>query len=94
MTVEGLLNGYTKEVIIKWITNRYPVFMNKNIKEELEETKKDLEFDKIEKELQTLFAKQKRIIRKTFSCETELKIEANREKIHFLLGKQQKLLEE
>ena len=32
MTVNEILNKYSKEVIIEWICNRYPVFMNKDIK--------------------------------------------------------------
>ena len=41
MKVNEILNKYSKEVIIEWICNRYPFFMNKDIKKELDETKND-----------------------------------------------------
>lgn len=90
MTVNDLLNKYSKEVIIEWITNRYPVFMNKNIKTELEEVKADLEFDKISKKLDSLFKNQSRLREKPFNTNIAIEMEKNRAKIHLLLKRQEK----
>lgn len=92
MKVEEILNKYSKEVIIEWICNRYPVFMNKDIKKELDETKNDLEFNKISKELDSLFAEQKKLREKPFNASVAIKMEKNRNRIHDLLDKQDKIL--
>lgn len=91
-TVEKILYAYSKEVIIKWITNRYLLFMNKNLEEELEGVKNDLEFDKANKELETLFKKQKELDKKPFSVTVETEREKNRKRIRYLLDKQEKLI--
>ena len=92
MTVNEILNKYSKEVIIEWICNRYPVFMNKDIKKELDETKNDLEFNKAEKELQSLFAEQKKLKEKPYSNNVALRMEKNRIRIKELLNKEDKIL--
>ena len=94
MTVNEILNKYSKEVIIEWICNRYPVFMNKDIKKELDETKNDLEFNKIEKELDNLFAEQKKLKEKPFNASVAIKIEKNRNRISFLVKKESKMVME
>jgi len=91
-TVEKILYAYSKEVIIKWITNRYLLFMNKNLEEELEDVKNELEFDKANKELQTLFKKQAELAKKPFSISTATEEEKNRKRIRYLLDKQEKLI--
>jgi hypothetical protein len=94
MKVNEILNKYSKEVIIEWICNRYPVFMNKDIKKELDETKNDLEFDKITKELDRLFAEQKKLREKPFNASVAIKMEKNRTRISFLIEKQSKMVME
>lgn len=91
-TVEKILCAYSKEVIIKWVTDKYPLFMNKYLEEELEGVKNDLEFDKVNKELDTLFKKQKELIKKPFSVTVETEREKNRKRIRYLLDKQEKLI--
>lgn len=93
MKVNEILNKYSKEVIIEWICNRYPVFMNKDIKKELDETKNDLEFDKITKELDRLFAEQKKLWEKPFNASVAMKMEKNRQRIHFLIEKQSEMVD-
>jgi len=92
MTVNEILNKYSKEVIIEWICNRYPVFMNKDIKKELDETKNNLEFDKITKELDTLFAEQEKLREKPYSNNVAMKMEKNRKRISFLVEKQSEMV--
>lgn len=92
MTVNEILKKYSKEVIIEWVTNKYPLFMNKNLEEELEGVKNDLEFDKANKELETLFKKQKELNKKPFSVTVEIERENNRKRIRYLLDKQEKLI--
>lgn len=96
MTEKEILNKYSKEVIIEWVCNRYPVFMtvfmNKNIKKELDETKNDLEFDKITKELDRLFADQEKLREKPFNASVAIKMEKNRNRISFLVEKQSKMV--
>ena len=92
MTVNEILNKYSKEVIIEWICNRYPVFMNKDIKKELDEIKNDLEFDKISKELDSLFAEQKKLREKPFNAKVAIEMERNINRIHFLVEKQAKMV--
>ena len=92
MTANEILNKYSKEVIIEWVCNRYPVFMNKDIRKELDETKNDLEFDKISKELDSLFAEQKKLREKPYSYNVAMKMEKNRNRISFLVEKQSKMV--
>ena len=92
MTVNEILKKYSKEVIIEWVTNKYPLFMNKNLEEELEGVKNDLEFDKANKELHILFKKQKELAKKPFSVTVETEREKNRKRIRYLLDKQEKLI--
>jgi hypothetical protein len=92
MKVNEILNKYSKEVIIEWICNRYPVLMNKDIKKELDETKNDLEFDKITKELDRLFAEQKKLREKPFNASVAIKMEKNRNRISFLVEKQSEMV--
>lgn len=92
MTVNEILKKYSKEVIIKWFTNRYPLFMYENLEEELEDVKNDLEFDKAHKELATLFKKQEELAKKTFSVTVAIEMEKNRKRIRYLLDKQEKLI--
>lgn len=92
MTVNEILKKYSKEVIIEWVTDKYPLFMNKNLEEELEGVKNDLEFDKANKELETLFKKQKELDKKPFSVTVEIERENNRKRIRYLLDKQEKLI--
>lgn len=92
MTVNEILNKYSKEVIIEWICNRYPVFMNKDVKKELDEIKIDLEFNKTDKELQMLFAEQKKLKEKPYSINVALKMEKNRNRISFLVEKESKMV--
>lgn len=94
MTVNEILNKYSKEVIIEWVCNRYPVFMNKDIKKELDETKNDLEFDKISKELDSLFAEQEKLREKPFNANVAIKMKNNRNRISFLVEKQSKMVME
>ena len=91
-SVEKILGAYSKEVIIEWLANRYPVFMNKDLEKELEDAKNDLEFNKAEKELDTLFKKQKELGKKTFTNATATEMEKNRKRIRYLLDKQEKLI--
>ena len=91
-SVEKILSAYSKEVIIEWIKNRYPVFMNKDLEKELEDVKNDLEFNKIEKELDTLFKKQEELRKKTYSVTVSTAMENNRHRIKFLLDKEEKLI--
>ena len=92
MTVNEILNKYSKEVIIEWICNRYPVFMNKDIKKELDETKNDVEFDKISKELDGLFLFFFKLREKPFNANVTMKMEKNRKRISFLVEKQSKMV--
>ena len=92
MKVNEILNKYSKEVIIEWICNRYPVFMNKDIKKELDEKKRDLEFDKISKELDSLFAEQEKLREKPFNASVAMKMNKNRNRISFLVEKQSKIV--
>lgn len=94
MTVNEILNKYSKEVIIEWVCNRYPVFMNKDIRKELDETKNDLEFDKITKELDNLIEEQKKLREKPFNVSVAKKMEKNRNRISFLIEKQSKMVSE
>lgn len=94
MTVNEILDKYSKEVIIEWICNHYPVFMDKNIKKELDETKNDIEFDKISKKLESLFAEQKKLREKPFNASVAMKMEKNRNRISFLVEKQSKMVME
>lgn len=91
-SVEKILGAYSKEVIIEWITNRYPVFMNKDLEKELEDVKNDLEFNKATKELDTLFKKQKELREKPFTVTVATEMEKNRKRIKCLLGKQEKFI--
>lgn len=92
MTVNEILSKYTKDVIIKWVCNRYPVFLNKDIEKELEKAKADLEFDKISKELDTLFAELEKLKEKPFNTNVAMKMLKNRERIRFLVEKQSKMV--
>ena len=92
MKVEEILKLYNKEVIIKWVTNRYPLFLNKDLKKELDEVKRDLEFDKANTELNSLFEKNKKLRGKPFNIDVAIEMEKNRQRIDFLLEKQEKLL--
>ena len=92
MKVEEILKLYNKEVIIKWVTNRYPLFFNKDLKKELDEVKRDLEFDKANTELNSLFEKNKKLRGKPFNIDVAIEMEKNRQRIDFLLEKQEKLL--
>ena len=93
MKVEEILKLYNKEVIIKWVTNRYPLFLNKDLKKELEEVKRDLEFDKADAELNSLFEKNKKLRGKPFNIDVAIEMKKNRQRIDFLLKKQGKLLD-
>lgn len=66
--------------------------MNKDIKKELDETKNDLEFDKITKELDSLFAEQKKLREKPFNASVAIKMEKNRNRISFLVEKQSEMV--
>lgn len=90
-TVEKILYAYSKEVIIEWITNRYPLFTIKNLEKELKDVHNDLEFYKTDKELRILFKKQKELAKKPFSVTVSLEEEKNRKRIIYLLDKQEKL---
>ena len=92
-SVEKILGAYSKEVIIEWLTNRYPVFMNKDLEKELENAKNDLKFNKVNKELDTLFKKQKELGKKPFSVTVATEMEKNRKRIRYLLDKQEKLID-
>lgn len=94
MTVNNILNKYSKEVIIEWITNRYPIFFikEKDLKKELNEAKSELEFKKIDTELKTLFEEQKKLREKPFNETVMLKMDKNRKRIHLLLEKEDKIL--
>lgn len=91
-SVEKILGAYSKEVIIEWLKNRYPVFMNKDLEKELEDVKNDLEFEKEEKELDALFKKQRELSKKPFDATVVIEMRKNRERIIYLLDKQAKLL--
>lgn len=91
-SVEKILGAYSKEVIIEWLKNRYPVFMNKDLEKELENVKNDLAFNKAEKELDILFKKQKELAKKPFTIATATAKEKNRKRIKYLLAEQEKLL--
>lgn len=93
MKVEEILKLYNKEVIIKWVTNRYPLFFNKDLKKELDETKRDLEFDKTDTELKSLFEKNKKLRGKPFNIDVAIEMNKNRQRIDFLLKKEGKLLD-
>lgn len=93
MKVEEILKLYNKEVIIKWVTNRYPLFLNKDLKKELDETKRDLEFDKADAELDSLFEKNKKLRGKPFNIDVAIEMNKNRRRIDFLLKKEGKLLD-
>ena len=93
MKVEEILKLYNKEVIIKWITNRYPLFLNKDLKKELDKTKRDLEFDKADAELDSLFEKNKKLRGKPFNIDVAIEMNKNRRRIDFLLKKEGKLLD-
>lgn len=93
MKVEEILKLYNKEVIIKWVTNRYPLFFNKDLKKELDETKRDLEFDKADTELKSLFEKNKKLRGKPFNIDVAIEMNKNRRRIDFLLKKEEKLLD-
>ena len=91
-SVEKILGAFSKEVIIEWLKNRYPVFMNKDLEKELKDVKNDLEFNKAEKELDTLFKKQKELRKRTLTVTVATELEKNRKRIERLLNKQEKLL--
>lgn len=93
MKVEEILKLYNKEVIIKWVTNRYPLFLNKNLKKELDEVKGDLELDKADAELKSLFEKNKKLRGKPFNIDVAIEMNKNRRRIDFLLKKEGKLLD-
>lgn len=93
MKVEEILKLYNKEVIIKWVANRYPLFLNKDLKKELDEVKRDLEFDKADTELQSLLEKNKKLRGKSFNIDVAIEMEKNRQRIDFLLKKEGKLLD-
>lgn len=91
--VRKILGSYSKEVIIEWLCNSYFLpLARRNIKEELEDTRKDFEFNKIDKELTPLLEKQKKLGQKPFNVSVTLEMEKNRERIKKLLSKQEKLL--
>ena len=91
--VSKILRSYSKEVIIEWICNSYFLILaRRNIKAELEETRKDFEFNKIDKELTPLLAKQKKLGQKPFTVSVSLEMEKNRKGIKELLDKQVELL--
>lgn len=94
MTVNNILNKYSKEVIVEWITNRYPIFFikEKDLKKELDEAKSELEFKKIDTELKTLFEEQKKLREKPFNETVMLKMDKNRKRIHLLLEEEDKIL--
>lgn len=92
MTVNEILKKYSKEVIIEWVTNEFPLFLDKNLEEKLEGVKNDLEFDKASKELDTLFKKQKELDKKPFSVDVAIEWEKNQKRIRYLLDKQEKLI--
>ena len=93
MKVEEILKLYNKEVIIKWVANRYTLFLNKDLKKELDEVKRDLEFDKADTELQSLLEKNKKLRGKSFNIDVAIEMEKNRQRIDFLLKKEGKLLD-
>jgi hypothetical protein len=72
MTVNEILKKTSKEVIIEWVTNKYSLFLNENLEEELEDTKNNLEFNKASKELKILFKKQKELDKKPFSVDVAI----------------------
>lgn len=91
--VRKILGSYSKEVIIEWLCNSYFLpLARRNIKEELEDIRKDFEFNKIDKELTPLLEKQKKLGQKPFNVSVTLEMEKNRERIKKLLSKQEKLL--
>ena len=92
-SVEKILGAYSKEVIIEWLKNRYPVFMNKDLEKELENVKNDLAFNKAEKELDILLKKQKELAKKPFTIATAKEKEKNWKRIEYLLAEQEKLLD-
>lgn len=81
-----------KEVIIEWISSRYPIFMRKNLKEELDEVKEEIEFNSISKELDKLFEEQKKLKEKPYSTTVAIKIEKNRQRISSLVKKQSRMV--
>ena len=66
--------------------------MNMDLEKELEDAKNDLEFNKAEKELDTLFKKQKELGKKTFTIATATEMAKIRKRIEYLLDKQEKLI--
>lgn len=92
MTVKEILKKYSKEVIIEWVTNKYLLFLNENLEEELEDVHNNLEFDKANKELKILFKKQKELDKKPFSVDVAIEWEKNQKRIRYLLDKQEKFI--
>lgn len=91
--VSKILRSYSKEVIIEWLCNSYFLLLARmDIKAELEETRKDFEFNKINKELTPLLAKQKKLGQKPFTDSVALEMAKNRKRIKELLVKQEELL--
>ena len=94
VTVKELLSKYSKAVIIEWISSNYPIFMRKDLKKELDEVKKDIEFNSVSKELDLLFDKLKELKEKPFSVTIAIEQEQIRNRIRFLVNKQSKMVEE
>lgn len=91
-SVEKILGAYSKEVIIKWVIDRYPVYLNEYLEKELKEARNNLEFDKVNKELDTLFRKLEGLKKKPFDIAVATEMRKNRERISSLIKKQEELL--
>ena len=88
-----ILKGYSKEVIIEWLCNNWFLPLSRrNIKQELDNVRKDLEFNKCDKELTILFEKQKKLKEKPFNVTVALELEKNRNRILQLLEKEEKFI--
>lgn len=85
MNVKKILKKYSKEVIIEWVTDRYPVFMNEKLEEELENSKKEVKYQKVQNELDSLFEEQEKLRKKKLDYNVEQKMRNNLQRIGYLL---------
>ena len=95
-SVEEVFMKYSKQVIIQWLCNQYPVFFKdkKEIIRELNDCKNDIAFEKIYAEINMLIKKRNSLKPENFKDFDDYllrKIPLDK-RIHYLLEKQEDFL--
>lgn len=95
-SVEEVFMKYSKQVIIQWLCNQYPVFLKdkKQIIRELNDCKDDIAFEKIHAEFNMLIKKKASLKSENFQDFDDYLLERIRldKRIHYLFEKQEDFL--